>query len=212
MPRAVDAPRREVAVVSYGIGNTGSVVNMLRRIGAHAVLAETPEAIARAQTLVLPGVGAFDAAMQALHESKLVPALREAVRGPSRLLGVCLGMQLLADRSDEGTLPGLGLIPGVVRRLDYEGDIEPPRLPHIGWSELTVIRDPALFSGLDEPRFYFAHSYRMVCADQADVVGTARYGPEFAAVVQRDNVVGFQFHPEKSGRNGMQLLRNFLQI
>jgi glutamine amidotransferase len=141
----------------------------------------------------------------------MVPALMTAVRERgARLLGVCLGMQLLADASDEGSLPGLGLLPGHVRRLDVETDDHPPRLPHIGWSHLDVTPTTNLFQGIAEPRFYFAHSYRLVCADSDDVLGVATYGPTFAAAVQRDNIAGFQFHPEKSGRNGMQLLRNFL--
>ena len=200
----------DVAVADYGIGNTGSVANIFKRLGARPRLAGSTTALGGAEVIVLPGVGAFDPAADALRRSGLVPGVLEAVAGGTPLLGVCLGMHLLADSSDEGTLPGLGLVPGRVRRLDAVAGST--RLPHLGWAELRAVREPRLIAGIDEPRFYFAHSYGFDCGSDADVVARAWYGTEFAAVVRRGNVWGAQFHPEKSGRNGLALLANFLAV
>jgi imidazole glycerol-phosphate synthase subunit HisH len=201
-----------VTVVDSGTGNFGSITNMLRRVGARTILATTPEMVLEAQRLVLPGVGAFDTVARTVQRSGLSEALVTAVdEGEIPLLGVCVGMQLLADSSDEGVLPGLGLIPGTVRRFDVACDDPPERIPHVGWKELAPTRQDALLSGIDEPRFYFTHSYRMICGSE-DTVATAHYGCDFAAVVRRGCVWGAQFHPEKSGRNGLQFFRNFLQL
>lgn len=204
--------QRVVTVVDYGTGNRGSVANALKRVGARTVLASTPQDVRAAERLVLPGVGAFDAAAERLWHSGLAEAVAVVARAAETpVLGVCLGMHLLADASDEGSLPGLGVVAGVARRLDTAAHGPPPRIPHVGWAELAG-RDDPLLEDIDEPRFYFSHSYRFVPRSQRDVVATATYGDEFPAIVRTGRVWGAQFHPEKSGRNGMQFLRNFLAM
>lgn len=185
---------------------------MLKRVGARTLLATTPDEVRNAERLVLPGVGAFDTAAERLWRRGLAEAVADVARAAvSPVLGVCLGMQLLADTSEEGSLPGLGLVPGVIRRLDSACDTPPERIPHVGWSELCAQPD-TLLDHIEEPRFYFSHSYRFIARWDADVVATATYGCPFAAVVRRGLVWGAQFHPEKSGRNGIQFLRNFLAL
>jgi glutamine amidotransferase len=202
-----------VTVVDYGTGNRGSVASMVRRAGARTLLATTPEAVRAAERIVLPGVGAFDTAAEALWRSGLAePVIEVARTGEVPMLGVCVGMQLLADGSEEGTLPGLGLVPGHVRRLDSHCDDPPDRIPHMGWAKLVPRTEDELLATIGEPRFYFAHSFRYICASAAHVVATARYGCEFPAMVRRGRLWGTQFHPEKSGRNGLQLLRNFVAL
>jgi imidazole glycerol-phosphate synthase subunit HisH len=202
-----------IAVVSYGVSNVGSILNMLRKIGAPAVAVSTPAEIERAEKLILPGIGAFDNGMKALSDLGLAEPLKErVVRDGVPILGICLGMQLLGQGSEEGALAGLGLLEGRCVRFCRGG--EPPlRVPHMGWNVLAPRRDSALLTGLDEhARFYFVHSYHLGCGDPVDVLATARYGVEFTAMVQRGNVWGAQFHPEKSHRYGMALLGNFARL
>ena len=202
-----------ISVVDYGVANLGSILNMLHKAGAQAEAVSTPDAIARAEKLILPGVGAFDHGMAALSERGLAEALKKRVACASvPLLGICLGMQLLGNSSEEGSLAGLGLIDGRCARFRF-GDERPLKVPHMGWNVLAPKRASPLFKGLEEnARFYFVHSYHLVCADASDVLATAHYGIEFTAVVQRGNVWGVQFHPEKSHRFGMTLLRNFAEM
>jgi len=202
-----------ISIVDYGVGNLGSMLNMLRKIGAQAQLVSTPEQVERATKLVLPGVGSFGAGMAALRERGLVKPLRSKVRQDrTPLLGVCLGMQLLGRRSEEGQAEGLGLIDAEVRRLQPAPE-SGCKVPHMGWSMLSPTRDGTLLRGLDaRSRFYFCHSYHLVCADPADVLARAAYGGGFVAMVQHKNMVGVQFHPEKSHRFGMALLLNFAEI
>jgi len=202
-----------IAVVSYGVSNVGSILNMLKKIGAPAVAVSTPAEIERAEKLILPGIGAFDNGMTALTDLGLVEPLKHRVgQDGIPLLGICLGMQLLGSGSEEGVLPGLGLVNGRSIRF-RSGGVPPLRVPHMGWNALASHRESALLCGLDNgARFYFVHSYHFECQRPADVLATARYGIEFTAMVQRDNVWGAQFHPEKSHRYGMALLRNFAKL
>jgi imidazole glycerol-phosphate synthase subunit HisH len=202
-----------IAVVSYGVSNVGSILNMLKKIGAPASAVSTPSEIERAEKLILPGIGAFDNGMTALTDLGLVePLKRRVALDGIPLLGICLGMQLLGSGSEEGVLPGLGLLHGCCVRFRPEG-ASPLRVPHMGWNALASRRESALLCGLDNgARFYFVHSYHLECERPADVLATARYGIEFTAMVQRDNVWGAQFHPEKSHRYGMTLLENFSKL
>ena len=201
-----------ISVVNYGVSNIGSMVNMLKKIGVPAVVVSKPEEIERAEKIILPGVGAFDNGMAALTAMNLGEALKRRVRKDRvPLLGVCLGMQMLADGSQEGQMAGLGLIAGTCVRFQSNG-AAPVKVPHMGWDELAVCRESPLLSGLERPRFYFVHSFHFVCRDSSDELAKARHGIEFTAAVARDNVWGVQFHPEKSHRFGMALLRNFAAL
>lgn len=199
-----------ISVIDYGVSNLGSMLNMLRKVGAQAQLVSTAEELDRADKLILPGVGAFDNGIAALTERGLVEPLRKkALHDKVPLLGVCLGMQMLGRASEEGSMAGLGLIDAEARRFQFAAD-SAHKVPHMGWSLLAPRRASALNSGLDAlTRFYFCHSYHLVCDDPADVLASASYGADFVAMVQHENVYGVQFHPEKSHRFGMALLRNF---
>jgi glutamine amidotransferase len=197
-----------IAVVDYGMGNRRSVQKALEHIGAEAVVTSDPELLGAAEGLVLPGVGAFPVGIRNLRERGLATPLLEH-RVP--LLGICLGMQLLFERSQEqGSTDGLGLIRGQVRELRTGG----LRQPHIGWNEVSFERPSPLTDGLPERGcpFYHVHSLVPVPRDQADVVATAEYGERFATMVQRDSVFGVQFHPEKSSAHGLRMLENFVRV
>jgi glutamine amidotransferase len=197
-----------IAIVDYGIGNLGSVAKAFRHLGAPVTLSGDPEILRSASALVLPGDGAFGAAMEELDRRELLPVLHEAVRDGRPLLGICLGMQLLFEESEEhGRHRGLGLLPGRVRRLD-PGVTLP--VPHMGWNSLEKKQPHWLLAGVEEGAYvYFVHSY--CChAEPESVLASADYGGEFAAIVARERVLGVQFHPEKSQRVGLKLLENFV--
>ncbi len=199
-----------IAIVDYDVGNPGSVLNMIRRIGGDARLSSAPDEVRGAGKIILPGVGAFDAATEALRERGLDIAIRAAVDDGATVLGICLGMQLLLEGSEEGVSPGLSLVPGRCRRFDV-ADLG-LRVPHMGWNTLDVTRPSILFdTGAAESRFYFVHSYHAECDDPADVTATTTYGHPFAAAFERGRVLGVQFHPEKSHRFGMALMKRFLE-
>lgn len=205
-----------ITIVDYGMGNLGSILNMLRRIGIAAGISSSPQDVKMASKLILPGVGAFDAGIANLNASGLREALDEAVIGRKvPVLGVCLGMQLMGRGSEEGELPGLGWIPAHATRFSSNGDTR-LRIPHMGWNTVSVRSDAAknsLFTSLEIPlRFYFVHSYHLVCDQPADVVATVHYGTDVTAALERNNLMGVQFHPEKSHRHGMSLYRAFAAI
>ena len=199
-----------VAVVSYGVNNIGSVRRALVDLGADVVLAEHRDALAGADRVVLPGVGAFGEAMGRLRAGGWVDALRRLVSQGRPLLGICLGMQMLADSSEEnGTNEGLGLIAGRVRRLDALGCSL--RIPHVGWNDVEFDHASPLFEGIPQGTdFYFVHSYAFEADRPETVRATTAYDVPLVASVQREHVFGTQFHPEKSSRAGRQVLRNFL--
>ena len=199
-------------IIETGTANVGSVVNMCRRLGGDPVVSGDPGPIASADKLLLPGVGAFDAGMASLHGSGLVEVVRLRAKEGVPLLGICLGMQLLFDSSEEGVAVGLGLIPGVVRRLPSDSPVGPVRIPHMGWSRLENCQPHGLTEGIgEEARFYFVHSYAVVPIDDSDIIGVSTYGSQFVSAVARENVLGVQIHPEKSHRYGKALLSNFMQ-
>lgn len=201
-----------ITIIDYGMGNLGSVSNMVRKVGGSSVLTSDPKRIAAAERLILPGVGAFDYGMQQLKRLDLISVIREKAAGGTPLLGICLGMQLLASGSEEGDARGLNLVDAEIRRFAFPGDAQ-LAIPHVGWNEVCVVKENPLLSMQDVAlRFYFTHSYHAVCANPPDVIATARYGYAFTAAYSRDNVYGTQFHPEKSHRFGMQLIRNFTNL
>jgi imidazole glycerol-phosphate synthase subunit HisH len=208
------APRSpNVVVVDYGVNNIGSVLNMLGRLDVDATAGRCPDDVASARALILPGIGAFDSGVANLRAAGLFDSLREAVivrRVP--ILGICLGMQLLGRGSEEGRLEGLGLLPAQARRFSFAPDPK-LRIPHMGWN-VTDCLDRDLFAGFgsDVARFYYVHSYHVVCDDPSDVAARCTYGETFAGAVRRGRVFGTQFHPEKSHTFGMRVLANFVRI
>lgn len=202
-----------IAIVHYGLGNVQAFANIYKRLNIPAGIAETPEAILAADRIILPGVGAFDWAMKRFDASGLRPALEEAVRRGKPVLGICVGMQILARRSDEGALPGLGWIDGEVKRFDEATFNQKTRLPHMGWNDVAPCNGNGLFRELETgARFYFLHSYYFVPRNPDHVQATTDYNGRYASAVQAGNVLGVQFHPEKSHAWGIQLLRNFAEF
>jgi imidazole glycerol-phosphate synthase subunit HisH len=198
-----------IGILDYGVGNVGSLLNMFRRLDLEAHVVSTPDALARVPRLVLAGVGAFDHARRELTARGLTEPLSAYAASGRPLLGICLGMQLLVDSSDEGKLPGLGYIPGKCMRLDPPIELD-LRVPHMGWNSIIPDRGSDLFRGLDDmSRFYFAHSFFVGCHDDSNVLAWTDYGGKFPSMIARDNIVGAQFHPEKSHAFGMTLLENW---
>lgn len=196
-----------IVVVDYDMGNVGSIVNMMKKIGHAVEVSADPETLRRADRLILPGVGSFDAGMANIRQRGLAEILTDkVVNGRTPVLGICLGMQLLGERSLEGDSAGLGWIPAEAIKFSSAAQ----RVPHMGWNQVTSASNHWLFAGEpDDMRFYFVHSYHVVCTEPRDQIATAKYGLTFSAAIGRDHILGVQFHPEKSHRFGMQLLRNF---
>jgi len=197
-----------IAIADYGIGNLGSVTKAFRRAGAEVVLTGDPEALRRADALVLPGDGAFGATMAEVERRGLVPVLRAAVEAGKPLLGICVGMQLLFEESEEhGRHAGLGFLPGRVRR--FEGDLP---VPHMGWNRVRARRVHPFLDGVpDGAHVYFVHSYYCDAPDDV-VIATSDYGRDFAAIVGRGNILGVQFHPEKSQETGLRMVASFVRL
>jgi glutamine amidotransferase len=197
-----------IAIVDYGIGNLGSASKAFRHVGADTVLTGDPAVLREADTLVLPGDGAFGAAMDELEQRRLLPVLHHAVEEGRTLLGICIGMQLLFEESEEhGRHRGLGLLPGRVRR--FPGGLP---VPHMGWNRLRRRREHPLLDGIaDGAHVYFVHSYYCEAADDV-VIASSDYGLDFAAIVGRSNVLGVQFHPEKSQAVGLRMIDNFVRL
>jgi glutamine amidotransferase len=199
-------------IINYGMGNVASVLNMIRFIGGEARISTSPDEVRHSSSLILPGVGAFDAGIRSLRETGMDEAIHEAVTDNSAtLLGICLGMQLLMESSEEGYLTGLGLVPGRVERFQVHD--QGLRVPHMGWNTVQPTRTSRLFdSNAKEQRFYFVHSYYVKCEDPQDVACITEYGYNFTSVIEHGRVLGVQFHPEKSHRFGMALLRRFIGV
>lgn len=200
-----------IAIVDYGMGNLGSIQNMFKRIGAAAQVTGDAAVLAHASKILLPGVGAFDSAMQRIADSGLREVLdRKALHERVPTLGICLGMQLLTRGSDEGQLPGLGWIGATTLRFP---NIAGLKVPHMGWNLVTPTQHSPLTAGLpEESRFYFVHSYFVRVDDERDSLLKAHYGVSFDAAVSHGNIFGAQFHPEKSHKFGMKLLANFASL
>ncbi|MBV6422330.1 MAG: Imidazole glycerol phosphate synthase subunit HisH [Steroidobacteraceae bacterium] len=198
-----------IVIVDYEAGNIASVLNMIRKAGGDAIVSGRADDIKRASKLILPGVGSFDHGITHLQAKSLPSVMRERVVAGVPLLGICLGMQLLALRSEEGVQPGLGLIRANFKRFGRP-DL---RVPHMGWNTLNVTRKHPLLDNIgEEDRYYFAHSYYALCEDPADVLATTDYGGPFVSAYAQANVVGVQFHPEKSHRFGLRLMKRFLEM
>lgn len=203
-----------IKIVDYGVGNIQAFTTMFKRLGIPAERARTGAELSGATRLILPGVGAFDHAMNLLNQSGMRPQLDGMVLEQKvPVLGVCVGMQMLAGGSDEGGLPGLNWVPGRVKAFASTPQTAQLPMPHMGWNDLQVRSGAKLFSGFEpQPRFYFLHSYYFACEDRAHVVATASYGLDFDCVVSNGHIHGVQCHPEKSHHFGAQLLKNFAEL
>jgi glutamine amidotransferase len=203
-----------IRIVDYGLGNVQAFVNTFKRLGIEAERARTSGDLEDADRLILPGVGAFDHAMELLNRSGMRPRLDEMVLARAvPVLGICVGMQMLAGGSDEGELPGLGWVPGRVRAFATHPQSKDLPMPHMGWNDLVAQPGHPLFADFEpEPRFYFLHSYYFDCDDKADVAAVAEYGFRFACAISKDQIYGVQCHPEKSHHFGAQLLKNFAEF
>lgn len=200
-----------MVIIDYGLCNLGSMANMLKKIGAKVAISPDPLIIGKAEKLILPGLGSFDQGMKNLQSHGLVEVLNKRVlEDKVPILGVCLGMQLLSKRSEEGQLTGLGWLDAETVRFKFGPQEKELKIPHMGWNTVKVCKNTNLFDGIEkEPRFYFVHSYHVVCANEKDVLTKSAHGYEFVSAFVKDNITGVQFHPEKSHKFGMIFLRNW---
>lgn len=198
-------------IVDYGMGNLGSIENMFKRVGVNAIVSSDFSEIRKADKLLLPGVGSFDRAMEAINKQGLRSILDEkALEEKVPVLGVCLGMQILTNGSAEGKQRGLGWIPGEAHKFNVNDGL---KIPHMGWNVTMPVQNSPLTQGLDDnSRFYFVHSYCVQTENPAHCILKTKYGQDFASGIQKDNIFGVQFHPEKSHKFGMQILKNFASL
>lgn len=203
-----------IAIIDYGSGNIGAIANIYKQLKIPHLITGDLQQLESADGYILPGVGAFDVTMRYLNKSGMVGLLNEQVlMKKKKVLGICVGMQILADSSEEGVLPGLGWIPGRVRKIDKATLSVSPKLPHMGWNSVKPGNDARLFESVDPERgFYFLHSYYFDAANSADISATVEYGKELPCAVAHENVFGMQFHPEKSHANGVAVFRNFAKL
>ena len=202
-----------IAIIDYGMGNLGSVFNMFKKIGAEAIITSDPDKIYKASKILLPGVGAFDTAMNQINNSELLPLLNEkALVAKIPILGICLGMQLLTHGSDEGLLPGLGWIEG--QTISFKGKLQNNyKIPHMGWNSVNFQTKHKILEEFEgDISFYFVHSYYVKVMNEKNSLMKTQYGINFDSAIFKDNIFGAQFHPEKSHKYGMQLFKNFVKL
>ena len=201
-----------IGILNYGLGNVSAFQNIYKRLGVNCTTVSNEYELLNVNKIIIPGVGSFDWALTRLKESKMGDVLKERVISEHvPVLGVCVGMQMMAESSEEGELPGLGWFEGRVENLDKNSSSSFP-LPHMGWNDVKSVGNDPLFDGLEDSRFYFLHSYCFSQSVSADFVACATYGRKFAAAISRSNIYGVQFHPEKSHHWGMRLLGNFARL
>ena len=203
-----------ITIINYGSGNIKAIANIYEKLNVAYSIASTPEQVIGAKKIFLPGVGAFDETISKLDSMGFRKVLdREVIENKVPIMGICVGMQILADSSEEGTCKGLGYIKGKVKKIDVNDVIDKPKLPHLGWNSIEIIKKNELFNEIDPIfGFYFLHTYYFECEDQNDLLANTNYGATFASAVQKENVFGIQFHPEKSHHNGTKLLHNFANL
>ena len=201
-----------ITIIDYGMGNLGSIANMIKKVGGKSVITSNKDEIKKAKKLLLPGVGAFDNAVKNLKNLDLWDLIKEKVlveKNP--IMGICLGMQLLTKGSEEGKLEGFGFIDAYTKKFTFENN--KLKIPHMGWNIVKLQKTSKLFQGMEnqENRFYFVHSYAVECYEEKDILTTTFYGYEFVSSFEKENIIGCQFHPEKSHKFGMALFKNFVE-
>lgn len=203
-----------ISIIDYGLGNILAFFNIYNRLNIPVTVAKSSADLYSATKLILPGVGSFDHAMQQLEQSGMRPSVEQLVmRDSIPVLGICVGMQMLAKSSEEGQLPGLGWIDGTVKKFDLSAMPAGTNLPHMGWNDVKPVAAGGLFKGMEQDsRFYFLHSFYFECNQQSNILALSDYGGTFSCAVQQGNVYGVQFHPEKSHHFGSQLLKNFAEV
>lgn len=199
-----------IVVIDYGMGNVGSIVNMIKKVGYECIVSSSVNDVLNATKLILPGVGSFDKAMQNLQQLNLIDSInKKVIENKTPILGICLGMQLMTKGSEEGKLSGLSYINGYSNKFDSNQGL---LIPHMGWNLINVKKTNNLFTNTkEEQRFYFVHSFAVSCEDSEDILSTTFYGKEFVSSFQKNNILGVQFHPEKSHTFGMHFFKNFLE-
>lgn len=202
-----------ITIIDYKMGNLGSIANMLKKIGYQSKITDNINEIQNAAKIILPGVGHFDMAMNNLKNMGIIEVLnRKAIEDEVPVLGICLGMQLLAEKSEEGQLSGLGWIKGEVKKFSFNTEYKHLKVPHMGWNTVHQQKKNSLFIDMyPDPRFYFVHSYHFECQSEEDILTTTNYGYSFTSSVAHKNIMGVQFHPEKSHKFGMLILKNFAE-
>ncbi len=202
-----------IGIVDYKMGNLASVQNAFSKLGEETVVENDPQKLKEYDKLILPGVGAFGDAMEHLRECNMIDAIKEFAQSKKPILGICLGMQLLFDSSEEfGKHEGLGLIKGDIKAFNESKFSEPLKVPHMGWNRMFTKNHP-LFDGLDENHYlYFVHTFHITGANEKDIIGETEYGYKFTSAVAHENIMGIQPHPEKSHENGLKILKNFIKI
>jgi glutamine amidotransferase len=203
-----------ITIINYGLGNIRAFANVYERLKIKTKIVSDANGLSDAERIILPGVGSFDHAMNLLNNSGMRDLLdRKVLLEKVPVVGICLGMQIMAKRSDEGKNPGLGWIEGEVKLFDKESIPYATRYPHMGWNSITPVKQHKILEGINEgSRFYFLHSYYFSCFDENDILTHTKYGITYVSAVNHENVYGIQYHPEKSHSNGVQLLKNFSQL
>ena len=204
---------KTIVIVDYGVGNTGTILNMVRKIGFNCLISNDITVLMSADKIILPGVGSFDQAMSNLETLNLIVPLNHiALTKKTDILGICLGMQIMLNCSDEGSIDGFGWIKGEVKRIDFLDGSRSVRLPHMGWSSVHSKHENSIIRPCsEEAYFYFLHSYHVMCESSKNIMGTSFYGSEFTSAIVHQNLYGVQFHPERSHRAGMSLLKDFIE-
>jgi imidazole glycerol-phosphate synthase subunit HisH len=203
-----------IVIIDYDMGNIGSIMNMIKKAGGESMVTSDPEIIGDAKKIILPGVGAFDNGMKNLASLGIIDILNKKVLEEKiPVLGVCLGMQLLTKSSEEGQLPGLGWVDAETIRFMFDGENQKLRIPHMGWNTVDVRHEGVLFRNMyEDPSFYFVHSFYVVCNDEKDISTLTNYGYDFVSSLQHENIMATQFHPEKSHKYGLQVIKNFVEF